>query len=1112
MRKLYLFFPGRNLIYCLLPLLIFNLNVWGHELSHVEGNFLSNLVTQVQIHGTVTDASSGDPLPGVTAAVEGTSQGTTTDANGKFELSGVPDNAILIFSFIGYQAQSVAVKGISVLTVKLEPSRTALNQLVVVGYGTEKKMDLTGAVDQVSGKVLENRPMPNTMRGLEGVLPGVYINMPTGSPTQSYNPVIRGVGSIGAGGSALVLIDGVPGDLSTLNPNDIQSISVLKDASAAAIYGARGAFGVILVTTKTPKSGQMRLNYSFSYSLNDRAVKPELLTNGYLWAQNFSDAYHAWGGTYPTTINTGLTFSQDYLSELKTLNAEDSLPKIGIDPATGRYIYYGSSDWQKLLYANYNPSLQHELSITGGTKKVDYYISGRYYYQKGIFNYSPDTYKQYNMRAKGTIQVFPWLKVGNDFSFSQRSYYYPESAHNSETMILRRISDEFSPLAFLRNPDGSFTKNAVITFASFLTGGSYDKYLWNQYSNIFNFNASFLNNSLNIYGNFSFISSPYLEDAQRTPITYSQAPGQILVNESSNDWASETTQRNTDISTNIYASYEHNFGKNSVKALLGYNYENTTQIARYYQRYGLLNSLLPDPTLITGQNFTLTGGGYEWTTLGEFFRLNYNYGDKYLVEINGRYDGSSKFPLGQQQGFFPSISAGWRISQEHFWKVSPKVISNLKIRASVGSLGNGDVAPYSFLATMPVATLGRVIDGTDPLYTNNPNVIPSGLTWEKVTTDNVGADIGFLSDRLSVTFDKYTRFTNGMFTPGLPLPGVFGAGVPKGNYANLKTPGWELSIDWRDQVGTNNPFRYEVRLDLSDNYSVITKYNNPNGLISTYYDGERLGTIWGYITDGLYQNAAELAKAPDQSMVPAGKNIHDLEVGDVRFVDRNGDGKITPGAGTLKDPGDMTVIGNDQPRYLFGFTGNAEWHHFTFSIFFQGIGMRDWWPGSDDNFFWGQYNRPYSLEPMDVYENQWSPQHPNAYFPRLVGYSALGNSGKELNVPSTRYLQNAAYIRLKNLSIGYNLPKSLISRIKITNARVYFTGQNLWIWSPMFKITKALDPEAIESQADVSSNVYLINNTNGSSRSSNGVYNELGSSGDVYPILKTFTLGVDLSF
>jgi hypothetical protein len=346
--------------------------------------------------------------------------------------------------------------------------------------------------------------------------------------------------------------------------------------------------------------------------------------------------------------------------------------------------------------------------------------------------------------------------------------------------------------------------------------------------------------------------------------------------ETSNDWASESTHRTNYIGTNIYADYERRFGKHTLKGMVGFNYENTKRQDRYYQRYELINPDLPDPSLITGQNFTLTGGGYEWTTEGEFFRVNYNYADKYLLEINGRYDGSSKFPIQQQFGFFPSASAGWRISQEPFWKVSKKVISNIKLRASYGSLGNGNVSPYSFLETMPVSQVDRLINGTNPLATNQPNVIPNGLTWEKVTSANVGLDIGFLDNRLNVTFDKYIRYTIGMFTPGLPLPGVFGSGVPKGNYADLKTPGWELSIDWHDQVGVTNPFSYQLQFTLSDNHSIVTKYNNPNGLINTYYEGERLGDIWGYKTDGLFKDEDDISKnAADQSMVAATtKAIH----------------------------------------------------------------------------------------------------------------------------------------------------------------------------------------------------------------------------------------------
>lgn len=1107
MQKLYAFLPSSKFVFYLLVVTCCNIPAFGGITFPVKtaANFLSELVgptlSDVQVQGTVT-SSSGDPLPGVSVSVKGTDRGTVTDGKGAFVLPNVPDDATIVFSYIGYEEKEVAVNSRSVINVQLKTSQTDLSQVVVVGYGTERKVDLTGAVDQVSGKVLNDRPVPNALRGLEGVIPGVYISMPTGSPTQSYSMVVRGEGSIGAGGRALVLVDGIPGDPSRINPNDIQSISVIKDASAAAIYGARGAFGVVLITTKNPKEGQMQVNYSFDYSLNDRAIKPQLLTNGYLWAKNFNDAYYAAYNTYPTTINTGLRFSQDYLAELGKRNAYPSLPRVGIDPSSGKYVYYGNTDWQQQLYADYNPSMQHSLSISGGSKKVDYYISGRYFYQKGIFRYSPDTYKDYNLRAKGSVQVFPWLKVSNNFSLSRRNYFWPRSQHNSGVTIFRRIADEYSPLAMLRNPDGTFTKNAAISFESFLTGGNFEKTVWSQFSNTASFAANFLNDRLNVHGDVSYVFTPYLYDAQRTPVPYSDAPGNYLMNETSNDWASENTHRTNYIGTNIYADYTQVFGKHTFKAMVGYNYENTVREDRYYQRYGLINPDLPDPSLIVGENFSLTGGGYEWTTAGEFFRLNYNYDQRYLVEINGRYDGSSKFPSGQQFGFFPSVSAGWRISQEPFWKVSKKIVSNLKIRGSLGSLGNGNVSPYSFLETMPVSQLNRMIDGVNPLLTNQPNVIPNGLTWEKVTTANVGVDASFLDDRLSVTFDKYTRYTTAMFTPGLPLPGVFGASVPKGNYADLKTPGWELSVNWNDQIGTAHPFQYGIRVTLSDNYSVVTKYNNPNGLISSYYVGKRVGDVWGYVTDGLFKDNLDIENnAADQSMVAAAtNNKENIQPGDVKFVDRNHDGKITPGAGTLKDPGDMKVIGNTQPRYLFGLTGTASWHHFNFSAFFQGIGKRSWWPSTDASYFWGQYNRPYSFEPMDVYMNQWSPDNPNAYFPRLVGYEANGSGqNKALNVPTTRYLQNVAFIRLKSLTIGYNLPKSLISKIGMDHAKVFFTGQNLWVWSPMFKVTKAIDPEAIESQSEADDNVYSMGAI-------------VGSQTDVYPILKTFTIGVDLTF
>jgi TonB-linked SusC/RagA family outer membrane protein len=459
--------------------------------------------------------------------------------------------------------------------------------------------------------------------------------------------------------------------------------------------------------------------------------------------------------------------------------------------------------------------------------------------------------------------------------------------------------------------------------------------------------------------------------------------------------------------------------------------------------------------------------------------------------VNGRYDGTSKFPEDQQFGFFPSASAGWRISKESFWNVPSNIISNLKIRGSYGSLGNGNISPYQFMETMTVTKLNMVINGIQPSSAQKPNVIPVGLTWEKATSTNVGVDMGLLSNRLTLTFDAYRRNTTNMFTVGLPLPAVFGASVPKGNYADLKTKGWELSLGWNDQTGGAKPFKYNFRFILSDNVSYITKFNNPLGLITTYYKGMRLGDVWGFETEGYFVDENDVEKHADQTFIRVAAANKPLP-GDIKFRDLNNDGVISEGTNTLDDPGDQKVIGNELPRYQFGFNTGAEWNNFFISAFFQGVGKRDFWPGKDNSLIWGPYNRPYSWQPEDVVNNMWSPENPNAYFPRLRGYVAL-NSRAELTVPQSKYMQNVAYVRLKVLTFGYNMPAALVSKMGMSNARIYFTGQNLWTYSPMYKNIKTMDPEVIEgADPDL-----------GAGGAGNGM---------AYPMLKTFTVGINVTF
>jgi TonB-linked SusC/RagA family outer membrane protein len=1048
--------------------------------------------TQRNVRGLVTN-DKGEALIGVNIRVKGSNAGAITDVNGRYQLSVPGNDATLVFSFVGFAEQETPVGERNTIDIQLTSSARNLDDIVVVGYGTQKKVNLTGAVDQVGSEVFENRPLTNVTRGLQGAIPNLNIRMTDGKPTRGAEYNVRGTTSIGAGGSALILIDGVPGDPNLVNPNDIASVTVLKDAAAAAIYGARGTFGVILITTKSPAKDKTVVNYSGNFSLNERTIKPKMVTNGYQWAKTFDDAFASWNDytAHPQKVNSVFPFSLDYLDELKRRNENPDLPKTDINPATGEYVYYGNTDWLKELYADNNPSMEHNLSVSGSSKNVGYYLSGRYMSQQGIFRYNPDNFKTYNLRARGSVQAFPWLKIENDLSFTQTDYFYPILNHPGNTPVWRRISDEAFPIAMLRNPDGTLTENASIVFGSFISGNNQSELNRMQIRNTSRFTAGLFRNRIRLNGDFTFWRLNDVEKRIYTPVPYSKKPGAML--ERGESKLNEDDDKTNYLAANLYAEYEQTIRKHYFKAMAGYNYENSKLTSRYMQRDGIINNSLPDFSLTNGLNFTLRGGGNEWRTIGGFFRLNYVYDERYLLEVNGRYDGTSKFPQNQQWGFFPSASAGWRVSKEKFWTLPYKVFSDLKLRASYGTLGNGNVDPYQFLALMDVKQAARILNGIRPDYTQHPNVIPDGLTWEKATTLNFGADMVFLDDRLTTTFDWYTRKTKDMFTDGLPLPGVFGAAEPKGNYADLETKGWELSIGWRNKPQGRNAFSYDLRLVLSDNQSTVTRFNNPLGLIgnNTYYAGMKIGDIWGFVTEGYYKDQHEIeTRGIDQSFIRVSAANKPLP-GDIKFADLNGDKKIDEGAGSLSNPGDRRVIGNTTPRYTYGFTSNMEWKGFFLSVFFQGVGKRDFWPGTDNALIWGPYNRPYSWQPEDVVNNMWSEQNPDAYFPRLRGYTAL-NSRAELTVPQTKYLQNVAYIRLKNVSVGYNLPASFISKAGMSNVRVYLTGQNLWTWSPMYKHIKTMDPEVIE-----------------------GADPELASgagNGMSYPMLKTYTLGINVTF
>ncbi|HKI88024.1 MAG TPA: TonB-dependent receptor [Draconibacterium sp.] len=1046
------------------------------------------------ISGIVTD-DGGSPLPGVTVIVKGTSIGTVTGADGNFQLE-IPSTAqTLVFSFVGMKSQEILINGKTQFMISMAGQDIGLDEVVVVGYGTQKKANLTGAVDQVTGEVFENRNITNVTQGLKGVIPNLNITLLDGRPNQAPAYNIRGTTSIGQGGDALVLIDGVEGDPSLINPNDIESISVLKDAASASIYGARGAFGVVLITTKNPSKEKTSITYSANFSIKNPVVMPDYVWDGYTWAKMFNEATYNWEGSYPSKANKTIRFSQEYLEELKyrSEHPDEFTDKWEINPSNGEYVYYYSTNWYDELYKDFTTSNEHNLTVSGSSKTTSYMITGRYLGQNGIFTYNSDDYQMLNFRGKGSVQVFPWLNVENNSQFSDMKYHIPLNVGEGSG-IWRNIADEGNPMSPMFNPDGTLTHTSVYQVGDMWYGkNGYDTNK-RVFKNTTSFTAKFYNDKLRINGDFTFRNTDDNEKRKRVPVPYDKSPGVTsYVGTSTNDLR-DIWRETKYMASNLYGEYENTFNEvHYIKVMAGYNYEESLYKKLEAERNGLIFEDAIDLSLALGEDINVDGSYEKWNIFGGFSRINYSFKDKYLFEINGRYDGSSKFPSNERYAFFPSYSAGWRVSNESFWGVSDKIISNLKVRASYGSLGNGNIASYVYQEIFNISQSSHILGGTKPQITSRPSVLPDGLTWETSTTTNVGLDMAMVSNRLIFVGDWYVRKTTDMFTIGRTLPAIFGATPPKGNYADMETKGWEITLSWRDKISLKSgPLNYDVRLTLADNKAIITKYNNPEKNLDDYYDGMVVGEIWGYTNEGFFVDQADIDSHADQSWFKT-TNARIIYPGDIKLKDTNGDGKIDPGTNRVDNPGDRKIIGNSAPRYTYGINLGADWNNFFFSAFFQGVGKQDWFPSREASVFWGQYNRPYNPLPRWQLNNHWTPENPDAYMPRYVGRVANRSGGILRDDPQTAYLQNIAYIRLKNIQFGYNLPNHLISKIGADNAKIYISGENLWTWSPLYKITHDIDVENTGP-----SDMILSSGTSGDG------YN--------YPMLKSLSFGLSVTF
>lgn len=1029
-------------------------------------------VQDVHIKGRVTD-EAGNPLIGVTVLVKGTTQGAKTDTDGRFTLA-VPESATIEFSYVGYEAQQMKAREGAVFNIALKANSSGLNEVVVVGYGKQKRANLSGAVDAISGKELESRPIANIGNGLQGLLPNLNITNDNGRVSSAPKFNLRGVTSIN-GGDPFILVDNIPftsEEVSRLNAADVESVTTLKDAAAAAIYGARAAFGVVLITTKSGKDGRLVMNANANYAVRTLGLVPKIITDPLTTMQYKHDAATPLYDLYPAA-------DRAYAEKL----AQDpSLPRVIVSPTDKtKYAYYGSTDWLHEVYQKTAPAYNANFSISRGDEKLNYYFSGDYYKQDGMLRYNPDQYTRYNMRAKATYTINDRVKIGSNTMYTNTTYSQPASTTD---YLFFHNANRTPSLSVPRNPDGTWTSDGAALLGNLQSGGrSADT--WSEFMTTLNAEVNLVKDVWTLKGDATFRRGNDVGNAYTLPVPYSTGPDQPTqyTNGNQSSAANNTYEVKYNV-YNVYTDFHKTFNKkHAVGALAGFNQEYHYTNMFNVSRQGLISTQYPTPQLATG-NITEKQTIEDWAVRGIFYRLNYTFDDKYIVEVNGRNDGSSRFRADNRWGFFPSASAAWVISKEKFFS-SVKGVDLLKLRGSYGSLGDQQWKAYGYMPLMTAGNINSVLNGQLPIGVFAPTPVTATYTWQSVKTVNGGIDFSMLKERLFFSYDRYTRFTNGMFAKSQELPNVYGAPSPRTNSADLKTRGWEMTLYWRDQfkIG-NNDFGYGVKLLVADSRSFITRYTNPTGTLANYdagslenrnyYQGQEIGDIWGLVTEGFFQNENELKSHANQSKVGSDDQQYQFYVGDLKFRDLNGDGSVDYGDNTVSNPGDRKIIGNNMPRFPYSIDLTASYKGFDFRALIQGIGKRDWYPNPGNHYFWGVYAQPWTN--VQVHNlDRWTPETPNGYFPRLKSY--IAEDASELGAPQTRYLQNAAYTRLKNVSIGYTIPKSITEKYRINRFRVYFSAENIFTIS---HLKANIDPEGLD--------------------------------GSVYPYQKTYSFGLNLNF
>lgn len=1027
---------------------------------------------QRKITGEVVDQASHGPVIGATVKATN-SLGTSTDAEGKFALTVPAGVKTLTISFIGYQSTTITLGAADNYKVSLPVDERSLEQVVVVGYGTQKRANLTGAVTTVDvGKTLHARPITDAGRALQGTVPGLTITTTSGDIGTNPQIRLRGMtGSLNAssGAQPLILLDNVEiQSLLMVNPDDIESISVLKDAASTSIYGSRAAFGVVLITSKTGKKNtQNRINYSNNFSWSKPTTLPTPADEDGL-AYTFETAIRTNpAATFASSI--GMRFDPASIEKIKqwkkTYGGQDLGPEMVLgrdfEILNGAVYYYRPWNVNDLFIRDWTPQQNHNLNFTGGNDKTTYNISAGYMGQEGLMKVQTDKFQRVNLNLTLNSSVTDWLDLRSRVMLTRTDQETPFSF----------ASVQYDPLYYLYRwnalyPYGTYEgkpfRNVVYEMQAAQMSDTKANYGRAALGGTFK-----LAKGLTLDADYTYTNNQAHIREVGGPLTawnnWSGAPLKYETYTTSYDYANYYSSWYENHTFKTFATYQKEVGAHSFKVMAGMDAETQENTSQSSKRNNVIDPQLGEVNLATGDQFAGSSHG-DWATMGFFGRINYAYKNKLLLEANGRYDGSSYFPSNDQWAFFPSVSAGYILTEEHFMDDVKPVLSYLKLRASYGSIGNTDVGSATFRPSMTTSSSGWWTGSTNNLTVSAPAIVPPLLKWETIKSMDFGFDSRFKDGMFGLTFDWYRRTTSDMITSGVQLPSTFGAGAPRRNYGELQTTGWEVGVDFNHTFG--NDLNITANLALSDFREKLTKFDG--NTITGNYKGKYIGEIWGYETER-YFTENDFQKDANGVLLKDGSGKYILKEGianqkflegqtsawfwygpgDVKYKDLNGDTAINNGRNTLAEHGDMRVIGNTQPRYQYSARVGANWKGFDLNIFFQGVGKRNLWAPS-------MMTIP-GFNPGDaMYEHQmdyWTPTNTDAFYPRP---SNTGQAANQNFYPQTKYLLDMSYLRLKNVSLGYTLPRKLVERAKLQSLRVYVAGENLWEKDNLFV---PIDPE-----------------------------------------------------